>query len=54
MFVIKEIKDHSIKNLAVRGKPENSKIKNQKCLVSLGNSKCNPFIKTRPRVLKRL
>lgn len=44
VFVIKDIRPHSIKNFAVSGNPENNKIKNQKCFVNFGNKRCNPFI----------
>jgi hypothetical protein len=48
---IKEIKFHSIKNLAVNGKPENNNIKNQRCLVIFGNKRCKPFIYIKALVL---
>jgi hypothetical protein len=41
---IKDIRFHSITNLAVNGKPENNKIKNQMCFVIFGNVMFKPLI----------
>jgi hypothetical protein len=47
----KVIKYHSIKNFAVKGNPENNKIKNQIYFVNFGNFKLIPVILVKLRVL---